>query len=882
MYSSSPSILSYYSEDSLENQRQKNDVSPDSLDRCHSDSESESDYYRRYQVESGMLGFRDSLFYETKRLTDSDDSNSDSQNSDETLLVPSRSNSYKSVHQPKVTRSFENLSSKGKEKIKDKMSAENLSEDSGYSDHFCNMKKTIPNMKVQGIVIPKKSTQKVKNELKTPCTRNCLKSRNGFDAYDGDGNFHNVASCFGSSYQDLTAFEKYEPLSMFPPTVGMKRMVPRTDVLNIALECTIPSKYNIATSTSEPNLLQNNDDPLNTKHRRCLNTNQIVCKQGFFGESVCVSSVPKDLNFISDNDCSNIVFTSFNSNPVSIAAKNWDLCTLRTETAYDLLNDREMSDKTYITTFNMNPFSDARYRREDSYVQAITEYVQVIDDTEKCYDETDSNLLDLESQIQKAISDTSIQSFNQDEKNKMELFFHSTPINQRNVNSTPNLSSISDKNVFEILENNSLHRSMQNVPRKSSLADKTDESSKMKKTLSGSGSSKGVHFCPVVSEVSWKDSSSEYSDNSFDSTSSDLSADLNRNGDCEEDSDQELSKTVIENTERNRETEYAFVPLHKNISFDDISNQCEKMNENNDVQVCNSKMEKASDVNVYKSPPVSHVTASSVEHSTQQRASVTIMEPSVEQRLPTASKPVKSVKFTSFLSRFTSFRFSGRKSSEEKSRKKSVTENTVPKKVPEVQKIATKEDYIYIPLKGPLPTDNSKKDVNGAKVAKILIDGRAISEDEERKLTSKPPLPKIPPRILSASVKRKSDIAHNTRTIDQGGVRPVAATAAVASIRNACSMEPMGLIETDLDTEVTVVTSGTGAHVKTRSLMNLGPDTPARHGSRLLAARQDTTDRPHKSMEFLLDKENLKSVQVSPYFLHTYQFNTQIYFNLVY
>lgn len=69
-------------------------------------------------------------------------------------------------------------------------------------------------------------------------------------------------------------------------------------------------------------------------------------------------------------------------------------------------------------------------------------------------------------------------------------------------------------------------------------------------------------------------------------------------------------------------------------------------------------------------------------------------------------------------------------------------------------------------------------------------------------------------------------------------------------------MEPMGLIETDLDTEVTVITSGT--HAKTRSLMNLGAEAPPRS----LAAPSHPA-RPHKSMEFLLDKQNLKVVEVS-------------------
>lgn len=138
-------------------------------------------------------------------------------------------------------------------------------------------------------------------------------------------------------------------------------------------------------------------------------------------------------------------------------------------------------------------------------------------------------------------------------------------------------------------------------------------------------------------------------------------------------------------------------------------------------------------------------------------------------------------------------------------------------------------------------------------------------------VSAKPPLPRVPPRVVGASVKRgenaqgrhssSGDQEHQRRrkTIDSGECpRP---------------MEPMGLIETDLDTEVTVITSGT--NVKTRSLQNLGAEP--RLGDGLLHVNdvdgrasdqghrlhgKGPRARPHKSMEFLLDKQNLKVVEV--------------------
>lgn len=81
-------------------------------------------------------------------------------------------------------------------------------------------------------------------------------------------------------------------------------------------------------------------------------------------------------------------------------------------------------------------------------------------------------------------------------------------------------------------------------------------------------------------------------------------------------------------------------------------------------------------------------------------------------------------------------------------------------------------------------------------------------------------------------------------------------------------MEPMGLIETDLDTEVTVITSG--ANVKARSLLNLGVAprldllSAACDGTgTATTATVHSSTRPHKSMEFLLDKQNIRVVEVS-------------------
>lgn len=253
---------------------------------------------------------------------------------------------------------------------------------------------------------------------------------------------------------------------------------------------------------------------------------------------------------------------------------------------------------------------------------------------------------------------------------------------------------------------------------------------------------------------------------------------------------------------------------------------------------------------------------------------VAAMESAAAHRV--AAKP-RSSKIGGFLSRFASFRFSTRKS-DAKSKKKQQPEvdKTQPKAA---QQVATKEDYIYIPLKGPIVNSSVNNRYNRGQESAAFITNLSSAESDDvnnkemliksasgaygggkkevssLKVSGKPPLPKMPPRIVGACVKKRSE-GHAQFDNESGGCRDIDSGAVP---RNAASMEPMGLIETDLDTEVTVITSG--AHVKTRSLMNLGVEAPPR---RLAAA--PVPARPHKSMEFLLDKQNLKVVEVSALF----------------
>lgn len=1050
-YSSSPSILSLYSQDSLELQRRTHDLSPDSLDRAtgQSDTESDSDYY------TARLPIVPVAVNRTYRVNSDSDSKSDSegsqsQNSDETLLVASRSNSYKSVQNLsslKSCRSFDSLHVvKNVNKKDNKMSAENLSEDSGYSDHLCNYMKnkssSIPNMQVQGIIVPEKSTAKQVNDLSLKKVSNMRKSGNvtvnsneelnmhnsfrmkqrnngrssdGFDAYDGEGVFQSCASHFGSSYQDLTAFERYESMGFRCSNVIIgKRSVQNLDysvphqastdangTLNLAssTECVVVKYNTVGSAQSEPNLLQHGENSRVSAAEVFGFENPQECYlENSFSYITSVSSVPNGLNLSGDGveePWRNLLLT--NNSGSSIAAQNLDLTHLNNHVVIKQEENneefkmaahvyrqegsnvsavlRQQRETSSISSSGGSDISMPRYRREGSYVKAISEYLDISeitdDEREQSYTDPSDNstrILDIESRIEKAISETSIQSFN-DDTTKIKLLFHSTPINKRINNiSTPNLSSLLIDKSSEI------HRSMQNVPRKSSLIDRSvsstgvsgvsddldpDDRTITSKTFSGSGSTtKGVHFCPIVSEVSWRDStSSDMSSYSISSTPHEQSQSPEPNyppvkPPRKSSSQPELPQSSG-NGQKEKETEYIFIPLNplkwasSTPSMSQSSNNnneggkrkmvitvtstkrhhkqddgSSKVKEAEECAVVDGKKEKqqqcisermkpaptilpAEGVGLGVVPQLQLESQSVLDHErsgvvcsekliSPQRAmdsTVTAVRP---QSAP--SKPTRAAKFGGFLSRFASFRFSNRKS-EDKNKKKTTSLKNVPAlkdsqtqaKENDLLKVnknskSQKEDYIYIPLKGPLPAellarerglfgrvysseeDKDKKAGNDSSEVTVRV-----CENENNNLCGKPPLPRAPPRVVGACAKRTVQQQPPQRAAPppaprRGNIdhRETVTIGVGTGPRHAISMEPMGLIETDLDTEVTVITAGAGAHAhaKTRSLMNLGGGEPPPHRRALLVGT-DAPDRPHKSMEFLLDKQNLKAVEVS-------------------
>ncbi|XP_061928945.1 uncharacterized protein LOC108001888 isoform X7 [Apis cerana] len=258
-----------------------------------------------------------------------------------------------------------------------------------------------------------------------------------------------------------------------------------------------------------------------------------------------------------------------------------------------------------------------------------------------------------------------------------------------------------------------------------------------------------------------------------------------------------------------------------------------------------------------------------------------------------------------FLQRFSRLRFSGRsKVPRSEVQKKSDTIGQVNRaKVTGEEKVKKEPDYIIIPLHPPeeerQKQDQQQQNVaenrgedtgNGRTVADVQRSTSNISANGRAPVSSKPPLPPQPPRFgalgsrasTGASAATAAACSSRRRAATDLG-NPAAIEMAKARTMQAAQERPVGLLETDLDEAVvpsTTTPNAASTGKKTRSLLNLNhtstaprprpehalhvPQSPvaASHRSpRDKDAASTINQRPHKSMEFLLDKENLHFVK---------------------
>ncbi|XP_055696675.1 uncharacterized protein LOC129797850 isoform X2 [Lutzomyia longipalpis] len=256
-----------------------------------------------------------------------------------------------------------------------------------------------------------------------------------------------------------------------------------------------------------------------------------------------------------------------------------------------------------------------------------------------------------------------------------------------------------------------------------------------------------------------------------------------------------------------------------------------------------------------------------------------------------------------FFSRLSNFRFSLRnksKSSSSKNNNNKTAESAADSsgrknkksESATVDAADTSRDFIYIPLKE--PPRAQRDDIRGNN-ENCLSDENKVNDYQHsprlnqrsslcgsigngsggvtdyyhsvgnNKVHSKPPLPKQPPRVVGVCAKRYGESTHaprassTPREID-GNHRYMGTVVPTEQYRRhqrpgttMISENKIGLIETNLDTHETIITG------KTQSLMELG--SRLTHPNVLTSEihstmSSDEPKRPHKSMEFLLDKEN--------------------------
>lgn len=239
-------------------------------------------------------------------------------------------------------------------------------------------------------------------------------------------------------------------------------------------------------------------------------------------------------------------------------------------------------------------------------------------------------------------------------------------------------------------------------------------------------------------------------------------------------------------------------------------------------------------------------------------------------------------------------------------------------KVEKTQKNGAKTidgDFVFIPLKD--PNDNVRnfqvddKQLSNAQQQKVQTRSpqqqqQQLSVDRQRssppksgsQVTGKPPLPKLPPRIVGTTTKRPSTHAQSLprasstpreydadggEFYDQSmigdGLKQQYYSGGSRTMGTLGSEHKIGLIETNLDTDETIINGktqslmelGIGQNVGNRVIMNriagMGGVQVMQNVNSVNGGVNVETGRPHKSMEFLLDKENHQRVLVSEIFL---------------
>lgn len=440
------------------------------------------------------------------------------------------------------------------------------------------------------------------------------------------------------------------------------------------------------------------------------------------------------------------------------------------------------------------------------------------------------------------------------------------------VASTPNLMYSTQE---EFLKNEQTYSSMIQVPLKSSSGDSNNELAlsveQAYKSLTplpvrGAAASKGVHFSPVVSEVSWRDS---YSDD-----------------DPQEDRDDEEVERGVNALEKGEDSTFPLLQkIQIGLPVGPGSTERERVvmelkqqdsggsrpvtptsNEDHVSATTSSNTPNAAAVQV-----VSMETKEQIAHGSSRECSSESSRRDSDLSTSSNTTSKKSSgsggKFGGFFQRFSLRRLSGRvvgnngssKKQKEEKKKADVKSKRSCEKQPGAVTGAEYEDVTIIPLHPPLD------EVERKPTPDVVV-------------SSKPPLPPLPPRI----------VGNANKPVPSPRRRPAPlATNVVSGLQlhgkqDSTSMSridppTVGLLETDLDTDISTVrphqNGAAPSSKKALSLLNLGDIQQHLHnGATAMLLKPPpggSTNRPlipsdsrAKSMEFLLDKENQAAAQV--------------------
>lgn len=210
-----------------------------------------------------------------------------------------------------VWNSFDNLPvasvNQTTQKAKDRVSAENLSEDSGYSDHFC-------------------TSMKVLKKDRLLYAFRASRSSSDFDAYDCDVNHSFSNTNLGVSYHDLRLLGNNRANKGAPSATPPRRGTDGASSKNTIEEFAAIISDAASLSSSVPDLLL----AAARSGRRFVKNRKGASKAASDAQT---HSVPKDLNLLGAGE-----LWTFGSEETSVAAQNLDLCDA-------IMNRNAMADK---------------------------------------------------------------------------------------------------------------------------------------------------------------------------------------------------------------------------------------------------------------------------------------------------------------------------------------------------------------------------------------------------------------------------------------------------------------------------------------------------------------------------------------------------------